>query len=115
MHNNPGRPSNRRGSALLASLIALGVLSLILASSLAMSQKQTLSVAAFQAWERATERVCFWLIARELARIKLRTPKAIRLASNALPRRLDGRPGLLCMELNQLRRTTRALCTASLL
>ena len=53
MHNNLGRPSNRRGSALLASLIALGVLSLILASSLAMSQKQTLSVARSQAWNAA--------------------------------------------------------------
>src|SRR5436190_17561809 len=42
-----------RGSALLVSLITIGVLSFILASYLSMSQRQSLAVARSQSWNAA--------------------------------------------------------------
>jgi hypothetical protein len=53
MHIHHNRPPDIRGSALLASLIAVTVLSMILASYLAMSQRQSVSVARSQAWNAA--------------------------------------------------------------
>src|SRR6266545_4533755 len=53
MRVNHIRSSDVHGSALLASLITIGVLSLILASYLSMSQRQTVSVARSQAWNAA--------------------------------------------------------------
>ena len=53
MHIYHNRHPDIRGSALLASLITIGVLSLILASYLSMSQRQTVSVARSQAWNAA--------------------------------------------------------------
>src|SRR6266487_5744458 len=46
-------PSNIRGSVLIVSLLTLTILSMILASYLAMSQKQSVSVARSQAWNAA--------------------------------------------------------------
>ena len=51
IHHN--RPPDIHGSALLASLIAITILSMILASYLAMSQRQSVSVARSQAWNAA--------------------------------------------------------------
>src|SRR5438045_2421348 len=48
-----GQLRNVHGSALLASLIATTILSLALASYLALSQKQSVSVARSQAWNAA--------------------------------------------------------------
>ena len=53
MHIHHNRPPDIHGSALLASLIAIGILSMILASYLAMSQRQSVSVARSQAWNAA--------------------------------------------------------------
>src|SRR5437899_1097415 len=53
MHTHHSRPPDIHGSALLASLIIIGVLSMILASYLSMSQRQTVSVARSQAWNAA--------------------------------------------------------------
>jgi len=53
MHVHHNRPPDIHGSALLASLIAITILSLILASYLAMSQRQSVSVARSQAWNAA--------------------------------------------------------------
>ena len=53
MHVHHSRPRGIHGSALLASLFTIGVLSLILASYLSMSQRQTVSVARSQAWNAA--------------------------------------------------------------
>src|SRR6266496_540641 len=44
------RPPGIRGSALLVSLITIGVLSFILASYLSMSQRQSFAVARSQSW-----------------------------------------------------------------
>src|SRR5262249_38524328 len=53
MSIHPSRRPDINGSALLASLITIGVLSLILASYLSMSQRQTVSVSRSQAWNAA--------------------------------------------------------------
>ena len=53
MHIHHNRPPDIHGSALLASLIAITILSMILASYLAMSQRQSVSVARSQAWNAA--------------------------------------------------------------
>src|SRR5437667_5583067 len=53
MHIHHNRPPDIHGSALLASLIAITILSMILASYLAMSQRQSVSVARCQAWNAA--------------------------------------------------------------
>src|SRR6185503_3832638 len=53
MHIHHNRPLDIRGSALLASFIAVTILSMILASYLAMSQRQSVSVARSQAWNAA--------------------------------------------------------------
>ena len=46
-------PSNDRGSVLIVSLLTLTILSMILASYLSMSQRQSVSVARSQAWNAA--------------------------------------------------------------
>lgn len=51
IHSN--RTPDINGSTLLASLITIGVLSLIMASYLSMSQRQTVSVSRSQAWNAA--------------------------------------------------------------
>jgi hypothetical protein len=53
MRIHHSRPPEIQGSALLASLITIGVLSLILGSYLSMSQRQAVSVARSQAWNAA--------------------------------------------------------------
>ena len=46
-------PSHARGSVLIVSLLTVTILSMILASYLSMSQRQSVSVARSQAWNAA--------------------------------------------------------------
>src|SRR5438034_8271491 len=53
MNIRPRPPCHARGSILIVSLLTLTILSMILASYLSMSQRQSVSVARSQSWNAA--------------------------------------------------------------